>query len=299
MAVTAEYEAEWKAWHAQRIESLNGRYGILSVVSQDWLTPGEPFVSPFVPGQWLLEEGEIYYLRPTDVPADSGDALTVDGVPAWGRMHIRHGHNDKIGTGSALPMFYRDLEVETVTRVNSAGEMIYAVRVRDPHEAERRRFADIPTFPLDEKWIVPATYLAKDKVAHDVPTVEPGLYETAFTLGSLIVMIDGTSYDLSVSGHRGGSRAGGYFIDDVRVHFGDLTNGRESYGGGRVVRFSGLDELQTLTAVDFNRAVSLPCALSPFVACATTPPGNKLPMRVTAGEHVPPVPHERVQTYTG
>lgn len=48
-----------------------------------------------------------------------------------------------------------------------------------------------------------------------------------------------------------------------------------------------------------NRAVSFPCALSTFVACPSTPAGNRFPFRVEAGEFTPPTPHERISTYKG
>lgn len=298
MALSKEYVAEWQAWHDRRIEDLNRPYGFLSVVSQDWLTEGERFTSEFVPGQWLLEGGEIYY-HPDGADVAQGRVLTVDGKPATVPTHIPHGYNKNSGTGSGVPLFYGDLEVETLTRVNARGETIYAVRVRDPRETARRRFDDIQTFPLSEEWIVPARFCAVNVTAHDAPTVEEGLYEVGFELGTAEVIINGQTFSLDVTGHRGGSPATGYFIDDMRVHFGDLTNGKETYGGGRVIRFRDRDELERLTELDFNRAVSLPCSLSTFVACASTPANSRLPFRVTAGEYVPPIPHERVPTYKG
>lgn len=298
MTLATEYVAAWRAWHDERIAGLNRPYGFLSVVSQDWLTEGTFFHAEQVPGRWLLERGEIYYYPDPDATAN-GEWVTVDGRVATTPTHIPHGHNKNSGTGSGVPVFYGVLEVETITRLNARGETIYAVRVRDPQEAARKRFDDIATFALSERWIVPARFTAAPIAAHDAPTVESGIYETGFTLGTLEIDIDGQRFQLEVSGHRAGSARTGYFIDDRRVHFGDLTNGKESYGGGRVIRFADQHELENLTHLDFNRAVSLPCALSTFVACVSTPPGNRLPLRVTAGELTPPVPHERVATYKG
>ncbi len=147
MALSNEYIAEWQEWHDNRIKELSRPYGFLSVVSQDWLSEGELFTSEFVPGQWLLKDGEIYY-HPDKEGVARGDFLTVDGKEATTPTHIPHGYNKNSGTGSGVPVFYKDLEVETITRVNSRDETIYAVRVRDPKEVERKRFDDIETFPL-------------------------------------------------------------------------------------------------------------------------------------------------------
>lgn len=300
MVLTKQYMEDWEEWHDLRMRELNQPYGILSVISQDWLAPGEFFVSPHAPGRWLLEDGEIYhYPSSGDEPGESAPVL-IAGEPAVGeRVHIPHGHNRKIGTGSGVPVFYGDLEIETVTRVDSRGFSIYALRVRDPQRARLGNVEKVETFALQERWIVPAVFTRAETLVHDVPTVEEGLYETAFTVGTLSVQIDGTSYTLDVSGHRGGSRLGGYFVDDVRVHFGDPTNGKESYGGGRVVKLPGLEELLTITDLDFNRSISLPCAFSPYVACASAPPQNRLPIPVSAGEKAPPGEHERIKTYHG
>lgn len=298
MSLSQEYIDSWKQWHDNRIKDLNRPYGFLSVVCQDWLTEGELFTSEFVPGQWLLEKGEIYYL-PDEERTAKGEFLMVDGKPATARTHIPHGFNKNSGTGSGVPMFYDDLEVETITRVNSRDEAIHAVRVRDPKEVERKSFDDIETFPLSEEWIIPAKFTPTEAALHNVPTVDDSVFETTLKVGTVDVVINGQQFHLEAHGHQAGSKETGYFSNYCYVHFGDLTTGKETYGGGRIIRFASLEELESITALDFNRAVSFPCALSTFVACPSTPPGSRLPFRVTAGEFTPPVPHERISTYKG
>src|SRR5690606_40355722 len=136
MTLSTEYRRRWQAWHDDRIQDLNRPYGFLSVLSQDWLTEEEAFTSEFVPGQWLLRAGEIYY-HPDPERSANREFLTVDSQPASGPTHIPHGYNKNSGTGSAVPMFFHDREVETITRVNIRDETIYGVRVRDPAEAAR------------------------------------------------------------------------------------------------------------------------------------------------------------------
>jgi len=298
MALSKEYIAEWRQWHDDRIKDLNRPYGFLSVVSQDWLAEAEPFTSEFVPGQWLLEDGEIYY-HPDPERVAKKEFLIVDGKEAMGRTHIPHGYNKNSGTGSGVALFYKELEVETITRVNSRGETIHAIRVRDPQEAARKRFDDIRSFPLSEDWLVPARFRTSEIELHNVPTVDDSVYEASFTTGFIELTINGQAFSLEVSGHRAGSQSTGYFSNYCYVHFGDRTNGKETYGGGRIIKFADQAELEAMTALDFNRAVSFPCALSTFVACPSTPAGSRLPFRIEAGEYTPPVPHERIATYKG
>jgi uncharacterized protein (DUF1684 family) len=298
MALSQEYVEAWQKWHDARVRDLKRPHGLLSVVSQDWLTEGELFTSEFVPGQWLLDKGEIYY-HPDPAQSAKGEFLTVDGRHATGPTHIPHGYNKNSGTGSSVPVFFNDLEVETITRINVRDEVIYAVRVRDPKEAARKQFDDIETFPLDERWIVPAKFKPATITLSNVPTVESGIYEASFTVGELEIVVDGQTFHLEVSGHRAGSAETGYFRDLNYVHIGDLTSRQETYGGGRLVGFDSDEALDKITEIDFNRAVSFPCAFSTFIACPSTPPSNRLPFRLTAGEFKPPLKHERIQTYKG
>lgn len=297
MALSQEYIDQWQAWHRARIEEVNRAYGWLAVVSQDWLAEGEFFASEFVPGQWLLKDDEVYYF-PDQEAVTQGDVMLVDGKAATGPTHIPRGINKNSGTGSAVSVFYGDREVETITRLNYRGETIHAVRVRDPQAAARKKVEDIETFPLSEEWIVPATFTPTEIESHDVPTVESSIWETHFTIGTMELTIHGEPYSLSVFGHRGGSEEAGYIIDLTYIHIGDLTSGKETYGGGRVVLLDH-EELENTTHLDFNRLISFPCALSTFITCPSTPPGHRFAFRVEAGEYTPPVKFDRTPTYQG
>ena len=75
---------------------------------------------------------------------------------------------------------------------------------------------------------------------------------------------------------------------ELFVVFGDSTNGKETYGGGRFLYadWPGPDGVVTL---DFNRAYNPPCVFTPWATCPLPPPQNKLAMAIEAGE----------KTYTG
>ncbi|MGA1391560.1 MAG: DUF1684 domain-containing protein [Phycisphaerales bacterium] len=69
------------------------------------------------------------------------------------------------------------------------------------------------------------------------------------------------------------------------VVFGDETNGRETYGGGRFLEVPA--PIDGRTTIDFNRAYNPPCAFTAFATCPMPPAGNRLPVRVEAGERRP------------
>jgi uncharacterized protein (DUF1684 family) len=79
-------------------------------------------------------------------------------------------------------------------------------------------------------------------------------------------------------------------IDDVSmeslfVPFGDLTNGTETYGGGR---YMNLQRTATgLYDLDFNQAFHPYCVYNPTWVCPVPPRENRLPVAIPAGERLP------------
>ena len=74
------------------------------------------------------------------------------------------------------------------------------------------------------------------------------------------------------------------------VPFGDLTNGDETYGGGRYVldsaKVADLGGNGGRVIVDFNYAYHLSCVHSDRWSCPLAPAENRLPMAVRAGERL-------------
>ena len=66
--------------------------------------------------------------------------------------------------------------------------------------------------------------------------------------------------------------------------FRDATAG-ETYPACRFLY--GEDPSDTEITLDFNRAISPPCAFTDFAICPLPPPGNILPFRIEAGELAP------------
>src|SRR5687767_15749920 len=69
------------------------------------------------------------------------------------------------------------------------------------------------------------------------------------------------------------------------VPFGDLTNNKETYGGGRY-----LDLTRTPTGyyeIDFNRAYHPNCVYDPTWVCPVPPRENRLDVAIPAGERLP------------
>jgi hypothetical protein len=76
---------------------------------------------------------------------------------------------------------------------------------------------------------------------------------------------------------------GGLFLP-----FGDATNGRETYGGGRylfdTIKGADLGTTPDKIVLDFNYAYNPSCAYNPRWVCPLTPPENRLAFPIQAGE---------------
>ena len=65
--------------------------------------------------------------------------------------------------------------------------------------------------------------------------------------------------------------------------FGDLTNGKETYGGGRFLYVLPEDEKNNVI-IDFNKSLNPPCVFSTFTTCPVPRKENNLQIKIESGE---------------
>jgi uncharacterized protein (DUF1684 family) len=74
----------------------------------------------------------------------------------------------------------------------------------------------------------------------------------------------------------------------VFLPFADATSGKQTYGAGRylldTVKGADLGEVNGLLVLDFNFAYNPSCSYDPRWVCPLSPPENRLPLEVLAGE---------------
>jgi uncharacterized protein (DUF1684 family) len=68
------------------------------------------------------------------------------------------------------------------------------------------------------------------------------------------------------------------------IPFTDLTNGRETYGGGRYLDVPLPEDDATEIQLDFNRAYNPYCAYNNAYSCPVPPAENRLQVAIPAGE---------------
>jgi uncharacterized protein (DUF1684 family) len=146
--------------------------------------------------------------------------------------------------------------------------------------ANRATFPGLVYFPIDPNYRVPAALTPETSnppviIELQTSTDERDKYQK---VGTLSFSLAGVSYKLTAFAPEAES------LDRLFVPFGDLSNGNETYKGGR---FLELDRTSTgLYDLDFNRAYHPYCVFNPNYSCPVPPRENRLPVAIRAGERL-------------
>ena len=146
-------------------------------------------------------------------------------------------------------------------------------------EAQRASFPPLPYFAVNDEYRVPAALnlIASSQVLE--MSTSTGQRRKMRRVGSLAFTLKGQALTLTA------------FVEaqetDMRrlfVPFGDLTNGSETYQGGR---YLDLDRTATgIYDLDFNRAYHPFCLFNSGYDCPVPPRENRLAMPIRAGERL-------------
>ena len=148
---------------------------------------------------------------------------------------------------------------------------------------KRAAFSGLPYFAVDASYRVPAMLQpVTGSPAVEMPT-STGQRRQMRRIGALSFTLRGQQLTL------------GAFVEasenDMRrlfVPFGDLTNGLETYQGGRYLE---LDRTASnVYDLDLNRAYHPFCLFNPSYDCPYPPPENRLKVPIRAGEKLPTKP---------
>jgi len=149
---------------------------------------------------------------------------------------------------------------------------------------QRGAFAPLIYFAVNPEYRVPAALKLTPGNQVIQMSTSTGQKRQMRRVGSLEFTLKGQPHTLTA------------FVDvtenDMRrlfVPFGDLTNGSETYQGGR---FLDLDRTATgIYDLDFNRAYHPFCLFNPSYDCPIPPRENRLTMPIRAGEKLSPQGH--------
>jgi uncharacterized protein (DUF1684 family) len=269
-AASDDVAASTREWHEKRIRNLTSEDGWLTLVGLDWMEEGENsagsapdsklvFPAP-VPAKLgtFTRKGTTVSLQPAP-----GVALTLKGKPFTGGVlrSDAEGEPDVLKLGSVS--FFVILRGEKL-----------GVRIKDAEAQTRKAFHGIPTYPASAAWRIEARFEPADKPRMlKVPNVL-GVEEEMQSPGTLVFTAGGKEHRLTPVLEDGGKQ--------LFIIFGDETNRDETYGAGRFLYADVPKDGRVV--LDFNRAYNPPCAFTRFATCPLPPRGNRLAVRVEAGE---------------
>jgi uncharacterized protein (DUF1684 family) len=147
-------------------------------------------------------------------------------------------------------------------------------------------FKGLNYFPEDKKYVVNAKFEpSADEKYFSMPTTS-GVSEKYIKTGVLRFNIDGTEYVLNAyqSEKTNLSKTSPY-KNLLFIPFKDLTNGRETYGGGRYIDITKPETGEVV--LNFNLAYNPNCAYgNEKYACPIPPKDNFLQAEIKAGEKI-------------
>jgi len=149
-----------------------------------------------------------------------------------------------------------------------------------PIPADRRAsFPPLTYFPIEPEYRVPASLTVnRTSDVIEIPTSR-GERRPHNRVGQLSFTLKGRLLTLTAF-----VEVGQQDVNHLFVPFGDLTNGTETYPGGRYLE---LDRTPTgIYDLDFNRAFHPFCYYNPQYDCPYPPRENRLPIPIRAGERM-------------
>ncbi|WP_333815713.1 DUF1684 domain-containing protein [Tabrizicola sp.] len=238
---------------AARLAALTAPDGWLNLVARTDLAPGQHSVGA---------------AQPVQLPSGPDLLGTLDLTEA-GATFARPGEAPQ--PFQPVPDAFPQLRVDPFLLEIHTVDGIPALRVRD---LTRQPTLTLRYFSDDPDWIVRAKW------------------ESLTPEAAEITMKDGSTAAVTLT-HRATFQHQGKTVTLTPTHwksgkpmfvFRDATAG-ETYPACRFL--FGEDPSGTEITLDFNRAISPPCAFTDFAICPLPPPGNILPFRIEAGELAP------------
>ncbi len=256
-------------WRQERHESLTASDGWLTLAGLFWLEEGESTVGSDPESDVVLPASapaRVGVLRKTgggvELALEPGVAATIDGAPARRATLVTDAAGEPTRVGLGTVSFYL---IERDGRVG--------VRVKDRAHAHLADFRGVDRYPVDLRWRVEARFEPYDPPKPvPVPTVLGTISEQP-SPGAVVFRVAARDHRIdALPGNDG----------ELFLVFGDETNGKETYGGGRFLDAPPPDGGRVV--LDFNKAYNPPCAFTPFATCPLPPRQNKLALAVRAGE---------------
>jgi uncharacterized protein (DUF1684 family) len=263
----AAYLQSYDKWKAELVDDLKQNW--LSLAGLFWLKPGENSFGTDTSNAIVFPKGPahagVFELQGTDVtvkfPLDVH--ATIDGKPVT-TIKLQP---DTSGKPTVVEL--GSLRMNAIVRGQRIG-----IRLKDLNNDEAKNYRGPMFFPLDLSYRVTATWIpSKGKKTVDVPNVLGDTTPTPVA-GTVVFKINDQEVRLT---DLGGDPAKG-----LSFVFNDLTSKTDTYPGGRFLETDPV--VNGTVVIDFNRAYSPPCAVTPYATCPLAPKENRLAIAIPVGE---------------
>ena len=261
------YEKEMAAFRQIRIDSLKHENGYLNLSGLFWLKEGENTIGADPKNDF-------------NFPAEHSDSFLGKIVLNNGVVRFKSSQaNQVFSSGQPVTdmIIFQDKKVVVLEHkslrwfIIKRGEK-YALRLRDLDGEYVRNFKGITYFPLDPSWRI---------IAKFVPTQGKQLRITDITGRTFLEDSPGVLH-FTKGGKKFTLETGGT-MDEFFIVFGDLTNKKSTYGGGRFL-YANAPDKDGNVILDFNKSLNPPCEFTPFATCPLPTKENKMNVEVEAGE---------------
>jgi len=264
----SQYQQSVEKWRQDYEAKLKADDGWLTVSGLIWLHEGEnsfgsasgndvvlPAPLPARAGHFDLQAGK------TMVHMDPGVPITMGGKPVENVELRPDSKTDRLKIGD-LTFF-----------VHASGNR-FAIRLKDKNSRLRKEFKGLYWYPVNETYRFSAHFTAYPSPRQvDTETVLGDREKTSLA-GYVTFQFGGKEYRLDAEKD---DDTGGLFIV-----FRDLTSKTETY---QAARFLDTDPPKDGSVeVDFNKAYNTPCAYNPYTTCPLPSPGNRMQVKIPAGE---------------
>ena len=266
-APDAAYIQSFEKWKLELVDDLKQNW--LPLAGLFWLKPGANTFGAAVDNAIVLPSGPAhagaFRLQGEDVSVE-----LLAGVAAKiGDKNDTRAQLQADVTGRPTVIELGAVRMHLIKRGARLG-----IRVKDLNSAAVRNYAGPVFFPLDMTYRVTATFVPSDgKKSVDVPNVLGDVTPTPIS-GEVHFKLNGQ--DLTLTALGGEPAKGLSFV------ISDLTSKTDTYPGGRFLDTDPVVDGKVV--LDFNRAYSPPCAVTPYATCPLAPKENRLAVAIPAGE---------------
>jgi len=265
------YQTEIEEHRKTRLANLTKPDGWLSVVALHWLEEGINSIGAADDNKFIFPNISTETIGAYQKQGDKIFFGKVQGV------HVTNGNVEYMGGPVQVTYPPEVISHESLNWyiIKRGGK--YGIRLKDSLADNRLNFTGVDNYSIDKKYRIEADIIAPTK--KDSVKIVNVLGQESYYLVSAYLEFnkEGKTYSL-IALDEGGPN---YFLI-----FSDETTGDSTYGGGRFLYPNKPINNGNKTWLDFNKAVSPPCAFSDFATCPLPPEQNKLQFKVLAGERM-------------